>query len=359
METAEKTYNLEEKDLVRLGTVIFEAYGVPREDAGILSLSLAEADIRGIKSHGMVRVPIYIDQFVNGKFSKETKLTVKKETPVSLVLDGNNGPGAVVSAKAVAMTRKKAEQSGFAFTAVHGSNHFGTAGYWSEMLAGDDMIGFASTNSIPIVAAPAGTGRGIGSNPFSYTVPANKYAPICLDVSVGVMAQGKIYEYARLGKPLPENAWLGPDGQVTRDPKQWDPMDYVMIPFGMHKGFGLGVVMEMLTSGLAGAEFHRQYQGLNAKMTENSHCFWAMRIDAFTDVKKYRDQVDAYIEYLHSLPVKNPGDKVYYPGEIEAALKAKYLKEGVPVAAKVVEDMLGLAAGTSTDISFIKSKYHI
>jgi len=359
MENAEKTYILEQDDLVWLGKAIFEKIGVPSEDAQTLSLSLTGADMRGIKSHGMVRVPIYVNQFKNGKFSIEAKLTVIKETQFSLVLDGNNGAGAVVSAKAVAMTRKKAEQSGMAFTAVKGSNHFGTSGYWSELLAGDDMIGFASTNSIPIVSAPVGIGRAIGSNPLSYAIPAKKYAPICLDVSVGVMAQGKIYEYARLGRKLPENAWLGPDGKVTTDPNQFDPMEYVMIPFGMHKGFGLGIVMEMLTSGLAGADFHREYQGLNAKMTENSHCFSAMKISAFTDLGKYKEQVDKYIDYLRTLPVRNPGDKIYYPGEIEADLKAKHLREGLPFSAKVLEDMLKIAREYDIDVTRVTDKYHI
>jgi LDH2 family malate/lactate/ureidoglycolate dehydrogenase len=359
MEAAEKTYLMKEKDLVWLGANIFEKCGVPKEDAETLSLSLAEADMRGIKSHGMVRTAIYVDQFKNGKFAVDTKLNVMKETPVSLVLNGNNGVGAVVSAKAVELTRKKAEQSGMAFTAVRGSNHFGTCGYWAEMLAGDDMIGFASTNSIPIVSAPVGTGRAIGSNPFSYAIPSKKYAPICLDVSVGVMAQGKIYEYARLGKLLPENAWLGPDGKVTRDPNQWDPMDYVMIPFGMHKGFGLGIVMEMLTSGLSGAEFHREYQGLNAKTTENSHCFAAMKISAFSDADKFKEQVDKYIDYLHSLPVKNQGDKIYYPGEIEADLKAKHTQDGLPFSAKVLGDMLALAEEYGVDATYLIDKYRI
>jgi LDH2 family malate/lactate/ureidoglycolate dehydrogenase len=133
-------------------------------------------------------------------------------------------------------------------------------------------------------------------------------------------------------------------------------MEYVMIPFGAHKGFGLGIVMEMLTSALSDAEFHREYQGLNARMTENCHFFGAVCISAFTDVEKYKERVDAYIEYLRSLPVKNPGDKIYYPGEIESSLRAKHEKEGLPIAAKVLDDMLGLARGYGVDVSKIAGK---
>jgi LDH2 family malate/lactate/ureidoglycolate dehydrogenase len=94
-------------------------------------------------------------------------------------------------------------------------------------------------------------------------------------------------------------------------------------------------------------------------MTENSHCFMAMRIDAFADVEKYKEQVDSYIEYLHSLPVKNPGDRIYYPGEIEASLKAKYLREGLPIAARVVDDILALASEYGVDTAGFTGKYHI
>ncbi|QNM06514.1 Ldh family oxidoreductase [Qiania dongpingensis] len=349
---AERILRIGEEELIGLSTKIFEACGMNEEDAAALSRSLVYADMRGVKSHGLVRIPSYVEQLEEGTFSPVTKLDVIKETAFSTVLEGNNGLGAVVSYKAVELTKKKARENGIAFTAVRGSNHYGAAGLWSYLLSQDkDLIGFTATNAIPIVAAVGGSGRGIGSNPFSFAIPAGKYANMCLDISVGHMAQGKIWEYKRLGRPLPEGAWMGPDGAVTTDPDKFDINEYIMMPFGGHKGFGLGVIMEMFTSALAGGEFHRMFGGLTKDMPKTSHCFMAMRLDAFTDAADYRKDVDDYIDYLHALPVKEGFQAPKYPGEIEAACESDSVRNGVPVPYKVLEDMKRTAEGKCLDVS--------
>ena len=336
----EKILRVGQDVLIKLSAQIFEACGMPEKDAQMLSESLVYADMRGVKSHGLVRIPSYVEQLEEGIFSPVTELEVVRDNGFSTVLDGHNGLGAVVSYKAVELTREKARNHGIAFTVVRGSNHYGAAGLWSYLISKDkDMIGFTATNAIPIVAAPGGTGRGIGSNPFSFAVPAGKYANMCLDISVGHMAQGKIWEYKRLNKPLPDGAWMGPDGELVTDPSRFDIDEYIMMPFGDHKGFGLGVIMEMLTSALAGGEFHRRYGGLTKEMPKTSHCFMAMRLDAFVEPEDYRRNVDEYIEYLHSLSVKEGSAPVKYPGELEAVCQDDSRKNGVPVPEKVMEDM--------------------
>ena len=347
----EENFLIHHDDLIDMGTAIFNGFGMPREDAEIMSRSLVVADMQGIKSHGMVRIPFYEDRFKAGKINLKTELTVEKETHFSLVLNGHNGVGAVVSKKAVDLTRKKAEENGIAYAVVKESNHFGTAGYWSEMLAGEDMIGFAASNAFATVCPPAGVGRGVGSNPFSVAIPAKRHPRMCLDISNGVMAQGKIYEYARLNKPLPENAWIGPDGEMTTDPRKFDVLEYIMMPFGGHKGFGIAVIMEMLTAPLAGVTFTSNVRQF---LADNTHAFFAMRIDAFTDMDKYKEVVDGYIDYLHSLPVRPGAGRHYYPGEIEAEHEMKSKKEGVLISKKVVENMIEAAKTFNYDISALR-----
>lgn len=348
----EKICRISYEKLVRLGQALFSSCGVPGQDAQMLSDSLIRADMRGVKSHGLVRVPSYVQQIRDGVFSVTTDVEVVRESGFSTVVDGHNGLGSVVSYKAVAITKQKAREHGIAVTAVRNSNHYGAAGLWTYLMSEDkDLIGFTATNSVPIVAAPNGTGRGIGSNPFSFSIPAEKYENMCLDVSIGYMAQGKIWEYKRLNKPLPENAWLGPDGEMTTDPNRFDINEYVMIPFGGHKGFGLGVIMEMLSSALAGGEFHTKFGGLTKDMPKTSHLFVAMRVDALADAKAYRADVDRYIEYVHGLPVRPGSGPVYYPGEIEAIQEMESRKLGVPIPEKVLLDMRGIAATNGLDVS--------
>lgn len=331
-------------EIVKMTKEIFCACGVNPGESHMLAVSLVRADTRGIKSHGIVRIPSYVDQLENGRFSHHTKLDTVFETKFSTMLDANNGLGSVASYKSVEITKKKARECGIAFTTVRNSNHYGAAGLWSSIISEEkDLIGFTSTSSILILSAPTGTGRAIGSNPLSISIPAEKHFNLCLDISMGNMAQGKIWEYRRLNKPFPDNFWLGPNGEVSMDPNEFELEEYIMIPFGMHKGFGLGVVMEMLTTGLSGAEFHQQYVGFTKEQLPLSHCFGAMRIDAFTNLEKYRRNVDSYIDYLHALPHRKGMSPVMVPGEIEARLENDSNENGVPIPYQVLLDMKSVA----------------
>ena len=352
----EESYLIGFDDLVEITAAIFCGSGLTREDALMLSRSLASADMRGVKSHGVVRVPTYLGQFANGQFNAKAELETIKETLFSLTLDGHNGSGQVISQKAVDKVREKAEKNGIAVAAVRKSNHFGASAYWAELLAGDDMIGFAASNTIAIVSAPTGIERSIGSNPFAFCIPAKKYAPINLDISGAVMAQGKIHEYIRLGKPLPADAMLGPNGEETTDPTAFDPSEYILRPFSAHKGFGLSVVMEMLTSNLSGSAFHKDAANTEGAMPENCHIFGAMRIDAFDDLDAFKERVDTYIEYLHSIPAKPGFPPVYYPGEIEAAYERGSREDGILLAAKVLDQLLELAKSCDIDLSKLNYK---
>jgi LDH2 family malate/lactate/ureidoglycolate dehydrogenase len=258
----------------------------------------------------------------------------------------------VASYKGVEVTKKKARDIGIAFTVVRNSNHYGAAGLWSSLISEEkDLIGFTSTTSILIVSAPTGIGRAIGSNPISITVPAETHPNLCVDISMGNMAQGKIWEYKRLNKPFPDNFWLGPDGEVATDPNKFKLEEYVMIPFGLHKGFGLGVVMEMLTSGLSGGAFHQEYVGFTKEQLPLCHCFGAMRIDAFMDIVDYRKNVDRYIDYLHSLPSRSGAAPIMFPGEIEATAELDGKTNGVKVPYQVLNDMKSCALKYGVNVS--------
>ena len=343
-------YRIPYDEAMRLSMDIFSACGMNETDARMLSDSLVRADMRGVKSHGLVRIPSYADQLRDGIYAAESRVETVRETPISAVLDGHKGLGAVVSYHAVELAKRKAREHGVGIVAVRGSNHYGAAGIWSYLIAQEkDLLGFTATNSVPVVAALGGTGRGIGSNPFSFAVPAQKYENMCLDISVGHMAQGKIWEYKRLNKPLPENAWMGPDGEITTDPNKFDVIDYIMLPFGGHKGFGLGVIMETLTSALADADFQDHFNGLTKDLPETCHVFAALRIDLFTDPARYRARIDRYIDYIHALPVHEGCRAPLYPGELEAQIERESREAGVPVAEQMLRDMRAAAERVGAD----------
>lgn len=146
---------------------IFSACGMNGTDARMLSDSLVRADMRGVKSHGLVRIPSYVDQLQDGIYAAESRVETVRETPISAVLDGHKGLGAVVSYHAVELAKRKAREHGVGIVAVRGSNHYGAAGIWSYLIAQEkDLLGFTATNSVPVVAALGGTGRGIRQQPL-------------------------------------------------------------------------------------------------------------------------------------------------------------------------------------------------
>ena len=345
----EKVYRIPYKTALMMTEDIFRACGMSEQDAHMLADSLVRADMRGVKSHGLVRIPSYVEQLLSGVASAKSNVEIVHETPFSTVIDGHKGFGAVNSYHAIDLTMKKARACGAAFTVVRNSNHNGAEGLWTYLMSQEkDLISFCATNSVPIVAPVNGVGRGVGSNPFSFSIPANRHANLCLDVSCGHMAQGKIWEYKRLNKKLPENAWMGPDGEITTDPNKWEVMDYIMLPFGGHKGFGISMIMEALTSALADADFQDSWNDVTT-VKPTTHCFAAMRIDAFTDAETYRNRIDKYIDYVHALPVHEGCPTPMFPGEIEANIEAQNWKEGVPVAEQMLRDMMGAAEKVHVD----------
>ncbi len=326
-------------------------YGMSSSDALVLAQSLVTADMRGVKSHGVIRIQLYLDQIRTGSINVNARLCLLKETATTAVLDGDNGSGQVISQKAVALARDKAQKSGLSFVTVRRSNHFGAAGYWSQLLAGEDMIGFAATNTQPVLAAPAGKTAILGNNPFSVAIPSGKHAGFCLDIANGIMALGKIMEYQQLKKPFPENCWLDSQGNPTTDSMANYWSKFIGLPFGLHKGFGLAVIIEAITSlladGAVAAAIPDAYEV--EKKNEVTHSFVAINIQNFSELEAYKQRVDQFIDYLHQCPVREPGERIYYPGEIEQVSYIRSAEKGVRVAQATRDYLIEKAAAKGLD----------
>jgi LDH2 family malate/lactate/ureidoglycolate dehydrogenase len=214
------------------------------------------------------------------------------------------------------------------------------------------MLGFVGTNAEAIVSAPGGRGRAIGSNPFSWAAPAGKFGHLCLDISAGAMAQGKIWEYRRLNKPFPPDCWMAPDGVVTTDPFYTDFAEFIMMPFGGHKGFGLAVMMQIFTSLLSGGPLDPEIPSLARDMDKQQRLtqfFCAVKIEAFRPLAEYIGQTENLIDHLHSLPVKEGMAPVMYPGEPEFKSRQAALKDGLLIPETVVREVSELAEAAGVE----------
>lgn len=334
-------YKINPNSLSEYCAEIFKGLGVPQKEATIVAESLVDADIRGVSSHGVVRVSNYVARLTNGGTRADAQMKVVHDTQISALIDADNGLGSVASEKAIDLVAEKARNMGIGIVLVKNSNHYGAAARWSLKLAGKDMVGITCSNVEPIMAATGGVTKGIGNNPISFAIPTGKFGTICYDVSCSQMAFGNILSYALMGKPLPTGAFLNPHGTPTTDPAQAS----ILLPFAQHKGYGLAVIVEMLTSVLAGGNFGKeigsQYNLLD-QPNHISHFFMSMRIDLIRETKEYLRDADRFVEYLHQLPTQD-GSQVLFPGEREITTKAQQEDQGLLLKQDLVNELIGYA----------------
>lgn len=323
----------------------FTQAGSSEQDAAATAELLVHGDLRGVYSHGVCRTLEYIRRLKSGSASAADRSRVLRESPCTAVIDGGSTLGPVASEKAVVLAREKAKQHGVAMVTVRNSNHYGMAAHWALKLAGEDMIGFSSSDSDPCLAPFGGARAYVGNNPFSFAVSGSVYKEICLDVACSMIAGGKKQRMIERGERMPDNWFLTADGKPTTDPRE----GVVALPFGGHKGSGLSFFMEVLTSALSGGAFGPDMPGFMQldKKNPTSHCFIAINIAAMRDPASSARHLDSYIDYMKSCPKAEGVKEIYYPGEIEYRAKKRGLAEGVLLSEGVVRDLeqAGATAG--------------
>ena len=209
---------MKQDELRKLIAALFQGVGVPVEEAAMVADVLMKAEVRGIKSHGVSRIPIYIKRLELGAVSKTCQMKILRETPCTAMIDGGYSLGQVLGTKAMELAIEKAKKTGIGIVGVNKSHHYGIAAYYSEMAMQHDMIGFTCCNTKAMMAAPGGASRAIGNNPFSFAFPADKQLPIIFDMACSVVAEGKIIVAKNAGKNIPEGWALDQNGSPTTDP---------------------------------------------------------------------------------------------------------------------------------------------
>ena len=312
----------------------------PEESAAITAEVLVEADARGHASHGVARISMYASEVWDGKNVPQAKPEVVRETPVSLVIQGNKAPGFPVSKMAMDRTLEKAEQSGTCMTVIRDSCHFGMAGYWAEQAANRGMIGWAFTNTLGAAIPLFGKERLLGTNPICVAIPIGKTPHFMLDMATTTVALGKIEVAARRGGTMPVGWAVDEKGVDTTDAvtvadtnrKNKSPYGGQLYlggateTLGGHKGYGLGLLVELLTAGLSmgTASFDTYGDGCGI-----CHCFQATRMDLFGDAAAVQDHVASILDRIRSSAKAEGQERIYIHGEKEFERREKALKEGV------------------------------
>lgn len=355
----ETTHRYKKEDLLDFVIRYMTKLGVPAEDAKIVGKVLICADIRGVESHGLLRLASYYGSRISkGWIDPLTPWKIVTETPNTALIDGANGCGQVVSYKAMQLCIEKARTNGLAAISVRNSNHYGIAGYYAMMAMRKGMIGISLTNSQPLVAPTYGKTAVLGTNPIAVAAPSNKKHPFVLDMATSAVAYGKIQLYEKKKEKIPVGWGIDEQGQVTEDPSKIKPGGHgALLPLGGmeitagYKGYGLSLLVEILCAALSGGNY-LSLVGSPGKPdpTGVAHFFMAINIDAFRPLFDFKNQIDDMITLLKSSPLAEGRDEILIAGEKEFELAEYNDKHGVPIIKPIVDDLI--AEGQKIGVPF-------
>lgn len=318
--------------LRHLVAAIFSYAGcAPPEDACIAD-RLVESNLVGHDSHGVIRVADYIRWLERGMVRANQQAQVVKQTASMVTLDGQRGFGQSIGAQAIARGIEMAQATGMASVALRNCGHLGRIGDWPEQAAAAGLVSlhFVNTSGFGLLVAPfGGIDRRLSANPIAAGVPRTGAAPIILDMSTCAIAEGKIKVARNRGAATPAGCIIDADGAPTSDPQRFyaEPPGAIL-PFGGHKGFGLGIITDVLAGALTGG-------GCSSPANNDflSNGLWSLLIDpgAIGERADFDREVDQFVAFVKSSR-KIPGvDEILMPGEIEQRTRAQRLAHGIEI----------------------------
>jgi LDH2 family malate/lactate/ureidoglycolate dehydrogenase len=329
--------------LRELVTDVFVRCNMREADAAYLAGTLVDADLRGVHSHGVLRVPEYVKKLTVGGVDPRGEPSVVRDVGACQVVDGGNSMGQIGLRFAMQRALERATSTGIAAVAVRGSNHCGALANYVLQAVDCDMVGFVTTNALPTMAPWGGAERILGINPLGVGIPANDEWPIVYDAAFSASAHGKIRVFQQRGQPLPEGWALDQSGHPTTDPAA--AIDGLLLPIGDFKGANLAFIMGMLSCMLSGASYGTELGDMHSgpRAGQDGHFACAIRIDAFEDAARFKDRVDGAIRELHGVRLAPGFDRVYAPGEKEFLTEQTYRKSGIPLTRQTLADLLDTA----------------
>jgi LDH2 family malate/lactate/ureidoglycolate dehydrogenase len=343
--------------------------GVPADDAVIVTDVLISSDLRGIESHGIGRLKLYLDRIRDGVQKAVTKLEIVKESPGTALLDGNHGMGHLIAYRAMEMAIQKAGRTGIGAVSVRNGTHFGIAGYYSLMAVKAGMIGIAVTNARPSVAPTFGSRPMLGTNPIAFGAPTDEDCPFLLDMGTPITQRGKIEVLEREGKPVPEGWAIDALGNPITDPSEvlnnLGKGAASLLPLGGageelagYKGYGLATMVEILSASLGGGPFCWGLSGIDEKGAKvpnrMGHFFIAIDISRFVDLDAFKKSTGGLMRSLRNSSRLPGKEKIYTAGEKEFEKERLLPNTGIPVNESLQATMKQVKAeyGIKADLNF-------
>ena len=333
---------------------IFERCGMTRRDAGLLAGSLVMADLRGVHSHGVLRVPEYVGKLTEGGVNPTGQPRVVTDAVAALVVDGGNSMGQIGAAFAMEQAIGRARAVNVAVAAVRGSNHCGAMAPYAMQALDADMIGIAASHTLPVMAPWGSIDRILGISPLAVAIPAADETPIVLDLAFSAAAVGKIKVYQQKGLTIPPDWAFDNEGRPTTDPAV--ALMGLLQPIGGYKGTGLALAFGMMASLLSGALYGTELGNIHDGPVPggDAHLMMALNVAAFEDLDRFKRRVDGIVRQMRESR-RAPGvERVYSPGEVEAETAARYEREGIPLNAVTVAGIVEAAGQLGLDAAAVR-----
>lgn len=335
------------EDLKAFCAAALEKEGMKPEYAKLTAEVLSETDGYGTHSHGTKNLHNYIKKARAGGLDIKAEPEVIKEGPAFAVIDAKNAMGMVPGVLGMRLACKKAKEAGIGIVTVKDSCHFGAAGYYANMAAAEGMLGLSVSNVDPNMNAPGARAKALGNNPLAYAAPAQTFPSVFLDIALSNVASLKVFQARADGREIPSTWIVDKDGLPTTDPSHY-PEEGAMQPVGAHKGYGLAILVDLLTGVLNGGE--TSMGGKIGSWVVNldkpnvvCHTFIAIDASQFLTGETMAERTETMANQLRGLPRAKGCERIYTPGEIEWDRYQNASKEGLELPADLQASLVGLS----------------
>ena len=336
--------------LVAFAEAVLAATGVPPADAHLLADSLVTAERWGHSSHGMLRLPWYVERLRTGAMRAAAGLSTVVDHGAMVVLDGQDGIGQVLTMHATHLGIERARRHGVSAVAVRHSNHFGTAAYFTRESARAGCVAFLATNASPAMAPWGGREKAVGTNPWSIAAPAGRHGVAVMDIANTAVARGKIYLAAERGEAIPPTWAADGSGRPTTNARE--AIHGLILPMAGHKGYIISFMMDVLAGVLTGSAFGGSVAGPYDPKRRSGcgHLLITIDVDSVMPRVEFETRMETLIDEVKAVPTAEGVSEIFFPGEIEDRHAEAHRREGVEVADKTWKSLSGLADDTHTPL---------
>jgi LDH2 family malate/lactate/ureidoglycolate dehydrogenase len=321
-----------------------ERGGVPSGQLDMFVASFVEADLRGVETHGIARIPAYVRAFLLGIVNPSPSVAVLHDAGAALYVDGDNGLGMVVGQIAMDRAVERARKFGVGVVSVRNSNHSGMLAIHVLRAVQEGALGFFASGGVAIMAPTGGADPMLGNGPFAWGIPRSGQFPIVVDMASSTAARGKIRALAREGQQIPEGWAVDADGRPTRDAKA--AMEGVVLPMAGHKGYGIAVAVEVLSSVLSGSNL--AFDAPREFLREGStvldawgigHFAMALDLDAFAGSSIFMSTLERFVSSVTGSRRAPDVSRILLPGQLEWERRTERIEEGIPISSLVLSSL--------------------